>query len=432
MKNKLNKPIGFNIAGRLPFYYGWMMVPMAVIAQAVTGVGQTYGVSVFNPSLLETLGISLSALTGAYMFGTLFASLPQAYIGSLMDRFGIRWVMTVVIILLGGACLFFSTVNSLWTLLLGFFLLRLLGQGGLSLLAGNIPAMWFREKLGLVTGIVSGGFSISMAVIPALFLVLINRLGWRAAYARLGVLVWIIMLPLLALIFRNKPDEVNQRIDGAIESDGAVDGEERFGLNSMDLKTARKTPAFWILLINISLWAMVVTAIFFNLLPIFDSQGVIPSVAASTYTTFAIASLITQIIAGPIADRGPLQYLLLVCMGSLGAGVFVLSLATSPWLAHSYAVLLGISTGLISLVGGTMFARYYGRKHLGKLRGTVITAQVASSSLGPFITGMIFDLTGSFQISLWIFLGLLIPAAVASLWAVKPSEEAQSGSKLTT
>jgi len=365
------------------------------------------------------------------MFGTLFAALPQAYIGSLMDRFGIRLVMTVVVILLGGACLFFSIVNSLWTLLLGFFLLRLLGQGGLSLLAGNIPAMWFREKLGLVTGIVSGGFSISMAITPAFFLVLINRLGWRAAYARLGVLVWIIMLPLLALIFRNKPEEVKQRIDGAIESDGAVDREDSFGQNSMDLKAARKTPAYWILLINVSLWAMVVTAIFFNLLTIFDSQGVIPSVATATYTTYAIAALITQVIAGPIADRGSLQYLLLVCMSSLGAGVLILSLATSPWLAHSYAVLLGISTGLISLVGGTMFARYYGRKHLGKLRGSVITAQVASSSLGPFITGMIFDLTGSFQISLWIFLGLLIPAAIASLWAVTPREETQSGSKIT-
>jgi len=432
MKSIKTPKIDTKLAQRLPFYYGWMMVPVTVLAQAVTGVGQTYGVSVFNPSLLETLGISLSALTGAYMFGTLFAALPQAYIGSLMDRFGIRRVMTVVVILLGGACLFFSMVNSLWTLLLGFFLLRLLGQGGLSLLAGNIPAMWFREKLGLVTGIVSGGFSISMAITPAFFLVLINRLGWRAAYARLGVLVWIIMLPLLALISRNKPEEVKQRIDGVIESDGAVDREDSFGQNSMDLKAARKTPAYWILLINVSLWAMVVTAIFFNLLSIFDSQGVFPSVAASTYTTYAIAALITQVIAGPIADRGSLQYLLLVCMSSLGAGVLILSLATSPWLAHSYAVLLGISTGLISLVGGTMFARYYGRKHLGKLRGSVITAQVASSSLGPFITGIIFDLTGSFQISLWIFLGLLIPAAIASLWAVKPREEAQFGTKLTT
>ncbi len=409
-----------NLIQRLPFYYGWLMVPVAVIAQAVTGVGQTYGVSVFNPSLLETLGISLSALTGAYMVGTLFASLPQAYIGSLMDRFGIRWVMTVVVILLGGACLFFSTVNSLWTLLLGFFLLRLLGQGGLSLLAGNIPAMWFREKLGMVTGIVSGGFSISMAVIPAFFLFLINRLGWRAAYARLGVLVWIIMLPVLIVVFRNNPGEIKQRIDGADETDGTASEGDTFGQNSFDLKAARKTPAFWILLINVSLWAMIVTAIFFNLFSIFDSQGITSSVAAATYTTYAAASLITQIVAGPIADRGSLQYLLLACMSALAAGVVVLTLATSPWLAHSYAVLLGISTGLISLVGGTMFARYYGRKHLGKLRGSVITAQVASSSMGPFITGIIFDQTGSFQISLWIFFGLLIPAAVASLWAVKP------------
>ncbi len=423
--NEIKIPkIDTNLIQRLPFYYGWLMVPVAVIAQFVTGVGQTYGVSVFNPSLLDTLGISLSALTGAYMVGTLFASLPQAFIGSLMDRFGIRWVMIAVVILLGGACLFFSTVNSLWTLLLGFFLLRLLGQGGLSLLAGNIPAMWFREKLGVVTGIVSGGFSISTAVIPAFFLFLINRLGWRAAYARLGLLVWIIMLPILIVIFRNNPGEIKQRIDGTDATDGITSEKDTFGQNSFDLKTARKTPAFWILLINVSLWAMIVTAIFFNLLSIFDSQGISSSVAAATYTTYAIASLITQIVAGPIADRGSLQYLLMVSMSTLAAGVVVLTLATSPWLAHSYAILLGISTGLISLVGGTMFARYFGRKHLGNLRGSVITAQVASSSMGPFITGIIYDQTGSFQISLWIFFGLLIPAAVASLWAVKPRSDA--------
>jgi len=70
---------GTGLAGRIPFYYGWLMVPVAVIAQAVTGVGQTYGVSVFNPSLLDSLGISLTALSGVYMVGTLLASLPQSF-----------------------------------------------------------------------------------------------------------------------------------------------------------------------------------------------------------------------------------------------------------------------------------------------------------------------------------------------------------------
>jgi MFS family permease len=123
---------------------------------------------------------------------------------------------------------------------------------------------------------------------------------------------------------------------------------------------------------------------------------------------------------GPVADRGSLQILLLVCMAMLAAGVGVLSIATSPWIAHMYAVLIGISTGLISLLGGTMFASYYGRVYLGQLRGGLLTAQVAASSLGPFITGLIYDLTGSFQISLWIFVGLLIPSALVSLKAIKP------------
>ena len=308
----------------LPFYYGWLMIFVTVIAQGVTGVGQTYGISVFNPSLLKSLDISLSVLTGTYMVGTLLASLPQTYIGSLMDRFGIRRVMIVVVLLLGAACIFFSNVNSLWTLLLGFFTLRLFGQGALSLLSGNIPAMWFREKLGTVTGIVSSGFSISMAIIPPFFLMLINRHGWRTAYSRLGYLVWIIMLPLLFLIFRNNPGEVNQRIDGAGKEDIDTRDEDSFGQRSLDLKTARKTPAYWIMMVNSALWTLVITAVFFNLLPIFNDLGISATIAAATYTTYAAASLITQLALGPLADRGPLQYLLFVSMLTFAVGVIVL------------------------------------------------------------------------------------------------------------
>jgi len=408
------------LASRLPFYYGWPMILVAIITQAVTGVGQTYGISVFNPSLLDSLGISLSILTGTYMVGTLAAALPQPYIGSLMDKFGIRSTTIVVGFLLGAACLFFSQVNSLVTLLAGFFFLRLLGQGGLSLLAGNIPAMWFNEKLGTVTGIVSSGFSVSMAVLPPFFLFLINRLGWRDAYAFLGLLVWLILVPLMLLVYRNQPADIGQVIDGGLGGTGESGKDPGNRAVSFSPEQARRTPAFWIALGNHALWAMIITAVFFNLLPIFDSLGVSPIVAAATYTTYAGASLLTQLALGPLANKGPLQILLLVCMGTLAVGIAVLSISTTAFVAHIYAVVIGISTGLISLVGGTLLPRYFGRKHLGKLRGAVMTAQVAGSSLGPFITGLIFDLTGSFQVSLWIFVAILIPSAVISLWAKKP------------
>lgn len=414
-----------SLVDRTPFYYGWVMVSVTVIAQSMTGVGQTYGVSVFNPSFRSSLQISLSQLTGAYMFGTLLAALPQPYIGSLMDRFGIRRTMTWVVVLLGLACVFISTAESLAALLIGFFLLRLLGQGALSMLSGNIPAMWFQKQLGTVTGLISSGVSASMAAVPPLFLFLINQFGWRTAYVLLGAGVWAVLLPVLGLVFRNHPGEIGQIMDGVPDNETERAVLEDDLARSLDLKDARRTPAYWITTLSAALWAMTVTAVFFNLLPILNSQGLSDAAAAATYTTYAAASIAAQLIAGPLADESPLQYLLAGCMGLMAVSVGVLSIASSTWLAHAYACLLGISTGLIAVLGGTLWPRYYGRKHLGKIRGSVITAQVAGSSVGPFITGVVFDWSGSYQLSLWVFLGLLLPAAVAAFWAVNPRREAR-------
>ena len=139
--------IPYLLARRLPFFYGWAMLPIAMLAQALTIPGQTVGVSVFNISFRETLNLSHTQLSGAYALGTLLASLPQAWIGSLMDRFGIRRVMAAVGVLLGLACIFVSQANSLAWLFLGFFGLRLFGQGALSLSASNSLGMWFRARL---------------------------------------------------------------------------------------------------------------------------------------------------------------------------------------------------------------------------------------------------------------------------------------------
>ena len=185
------------LARRLPFYYGWIMLPIAMLAAIATSPGQTYGVSIFNAYFREALGLSHSQLTGAYMFGTLLAALPQSYIGSLMDRFGIRRVMFVVVILFGLACVFMSQVISLLMLFVAFFFLRLLGQGALSLMANNTVAMWFQTKLGTVAGVMNAGVAGAIALTPPLFLLLINQFGWRGAYAILGGLVCLIMLPLL-------------------------------------------------------------------------------------------------------------------------------------------------------------------------------------------------------------------------------------------
>ena len=422
MKKTVNQPRSKSIAARLPFYYGWIIVLVVIISTVVSGVGQTFGISVFNPSISKSLGLNLTSLSGAYMAGTLLAALPQPFLGSLMDRFGIRRTMFGIVGLLGATCIFFSTINSLTSLLIGFFFLRLLGHGAFILFANNTPAMWFKKILGSATGIVSLGFPISIALVPAIFLYLNNQIGWRASYMRLGFLVWIIMLPILVFIFRDNPQEIGLKMERSpAGSNNQPKINQELEVN-FSVKEARRSPAYWIFIINMAIWSMVFAAVFFNLLSIFTSFGISDEVAVSTYTTFAVSSVIAQLSMGPVANRGPLQYLLLAGMSFLAVGIGLLSIASAPWIAHGYAVLFGISNGLISLVNGTLIPRYFGRAHIGKLHGLGMTVKIAATSVGPFITGLIYDLTGSFQISLWLFVIILIPAGIISLRATPPEK----------
>ena len=407
------------IARRIPFFYGWVMLSLAMIAMILTSPGQTYGVSAFNPSFREALNLSHSLLTGAYMLGTLLASIPQAYIGALMDRWGIRRTMTAVVILFGLACLFTSQVRNLPMLFFAFLCLRMFGQGALSLLASNTLAMWFHDRLGRVSGIMNVGTAAAVGLVPGLILSLINGIGWRWTYAALGIIVWVIMLPLLATLFRNQPEDVGQMPDGLptpkLESEILAENGRSF-----TLPAALHTRAYWITVCLTVAWSMIVTGITFNIIPLFESHGLTEEIAAASFATLATALAVSQIVGGYLADRLPLNWLACASAAGLTAGVLMLLPMQTVAQAHIFALFLGVGQGLLGAVQSTLWVRYYGRLHLGKIRGSVATASVAASSLGPFIMGATFDLFGSYNTSLWLFLALLLPLTFITPWATLP------------
>jgi MFS family permease len=122
-----------------------------------------------------------------------------------------------------------------------------------------------------------------------------------------------------------------------------------------------------------------------------------------------------------MADRLPLNWLACGSAAALTAGVLMLLPLQTVAQAHIFALLLGAGQGLLGAVQSTLWVRYYGRLHLGKIRGSIATASVAASSLGPFITGATFDLFGNYNTSLWLFLAILLPLIIAAPFATPPA-----------
>ena len=420
----LGNSVSDRLAARLPFYYGYVMIPVAMMIQISTSPGQTFAIAAFIPEIRQSLSLSDSQMSLAYMLGTFLAAFPLSTIGPLADRLGLRRLTILAVIALAAACCLAARVSGFATLLLAFFCLRFLGQGSLSLLSANSIAMWFRTRIGRVSAVMSIGGAIAFAWIPELISQSIAFRGWRETYQGISMVVLAIMLPVMLLLFRDRPEDLGQQVDGIdrerLDHRSSAADQHKYELEpEITFRDALRGRSFYILAITNCLWALAGTGIVFHLFTLCDDRG-IPEVAPDLFKTLGLSMLAMQLAGGVLADWVPLNRL-------LGIGTMLLALAM--WFAwsghtagelHCFASLFGGGQGLVLAVGTAVWVRYYGRTHLGSIRGSVWTLTVAGSGCGPLVMGVIRDRYHDFDPAIGIFFVAMCCLALVAWWATPP------------
>lgn len=419
------------LARQLPFYYGYVMMPVAMLIQVCTSPGQTFAISAFTPAIRQSLALSDTQLSFAYMLGTLCAALPLSFIGPASDRWGLRRVTFFAVVSLAAACYFASTVSGFYTLLMAFFLLRFLGQGALTLLSSNAIAMWFRSRIGRVSALMSVGMAVAFAWVPTWIDDSISAIGWRETYQGIAAIVLVTMLPLLLMLFRDRPEDLGQSVDGVQAEPLALDLDDnrpasQFAVETaLTLREAMRTRAFYILGAASALWAMAGTGIVFFLFTLCADRGLPDGLPADLFKSFGLSMLVMQLLGGVLSDFLPLNRLLGVGMSMLCLGTAVLWWAVEVMPMHLFTALFGAGQGLLIAVSAVAWVRYYGRDHLGSIRGTIWCLTVAGSGCGPLVMGMTRDATGSFDVAIVAFLFAMLPLACAA-WLATPPDRASA------
>lgn len=410
------------VAKRLPVFYGYVMLPLAMLMQIGTSPGQTFAVSAFTPALLESLQLSESRLALAYMLGTMLAAVPLSVVGPISDRIGLRWTSLAVVVALSATCYFTSTVTGFVGLFIAFFLLRFLGQGSLTLLSNNTTAMWFRGRIGRVSAIISIGTAAAFAWLPQWLSESINAYGWRWTYQAIAVLVFVGLVPAMLLFYRNRPEDMGQFLDGVrMDRDQDDDAAETLSTNevSLTLREALRTFSFYVVGLTSAVWAMIGTGVVFYLFTLCQDRGFADGTAGDLFKTFGLCMLVMQFTGSIAADYVRLNRLLGSGAIMLAGGLVTLWVAQTSSAMHLFSALFGGGQGLLIAVSSVLWVRYYGREHLGSIRGWVWCATVAGSGCGPLIMGQIKDHYQSYDPAILIFLVLLLPLAIAS-WFVRP------------
>ncbi len=434
-KNNLTyKPV------KTPLYYGWVIVFIAGLGVFFSGPGQTYSVSMFIDSYIIEFGWSRSFVSSLYSIGTLLAGMILPMVGRLVDRLGSRVMVTALAAVFGLVCLFMSIVGSPLMLFIGFFLVRLLGQGSMTLTSSTLVPQWFVKKRGRALSLMALGGTLGSAGIPLINTWLIRAYDWRLGWQVWGLLLLLIMVPAAWLLIRNRPEDLGLRPDNATDNkvnDSAVLLSAPISLlssaaeedDAWTLRGAMRTRTFWLLMFCATIPSAINTGLTFHLASIMHGTGfdldIAPVMAAVVLSTVAIVQLPFNFVAGFLADKYKVHYLMAIAFfGQLLSLVFLLNVRSTS-LAISFGVLWGILTGFYFINSGVVWPNYYGRKYLGSIRGMAMTAMVIGSAFGPLPFGFAYDLFGGYREIL--LLSMLFPVlgiAAALLSPPPPTNKA--------
>ena len=192
------------------------MLVVALVGNFCSGPGQTFTISVFIDPLIEEFGLSRAAISGAYGTGTMIGALGLSFVGLLIDRHGSRLVLACAGFMLGVTCLLFPLAGGLVGLYLLFTAQRFFGQGSIPLVCNNLVSQWFQRRRGLALSSLGLGSSLSFAVFPPLVYASVAAWGWQWTFVGLGVFVWVVLVPLAAILVVNKPEELGLEPEAAL------------------------------------------------------------------------------------------------------------------------------------------------------------------------------------------------------------------------
>lgn len=431
-------------------YYGWVIVLVSMVALAATSPGQSYLIGKFNQAIEADLGISETTLTAVYGFATLAAAGLLPVVGILSDRWGPRRIMGLAALGLGAGCVLIGFTHGPIALGCCYFLLRFAGQGALGLSASHSTAMWFEKRLGTVTGFKSFAMPIAILALAPLTTWLIREMGWRLAYPILGIGVWVVVLPLVFFLHRNRPEEIGQVIDGEYmyrrrpTADGASHPESEStteaDANPMALQRESQSPvatalhqdeprytraesmrtlAYWLIAAAMTLNGVVGTVFVFLLDEMAEARGLPPRSADALLSVLAIGMGVSAPLSGILTDRVRPRWLLSSGSALLGLACANFALAESLLVAQFAMIWLAMSQSLVQISGGTLMARFFGRPHHGAIRSSVTFLVVIGTALGPFLASWSAQYM-TYAGALMVFAALAMGLAVAGLRLNRP------------
>lgn len=409
------------VSGRLPFFYGWVVLACLCCAGFSRQGGATATFSVFVEPLTREFGWSRTAVSGAASLGGLLAALLSPLIGPLLDRHGSRAALCLAILGTGAATLLLSLTPSLAVFYLLFCIARLNWASPFELGIYSTLNNWFVARRPLANSVAMVAQMAGLVAMPLVAQLAMRSHGWRAGWIAVGAAVLIVgFLPVWLFLVR-RPEDLGLSPDGAEAAPAARRSTRAPHVETtFSRRQAVRTGAFWLLLGYTVLVYPVQAGVSLHQAANLIEHGVSPTLAASIVSLFSLASGIASALCGLMPRALPVRYPMALGGVFLTLGCAAMIDIASPLQGAVAGALFGLGIGVMLTLLPVAWADYFGRTNYAAIRGLALSAQVLAQAAGPLASGALHDWTGGYRLSLECFTALSLLSILAALAARRP------------
>lgn len=378
----------------------------------LSSFGQTFFISIFGGEIRETYGLSNGDWGLIYMVGTGASALVMVFAGGLADRFRVRSLGIVVVLLLASACLFmaFNSVAALLPFVI--FALRFTGQGMTSHVAAVAMARWFVATRGRALAVAAFGFMFGEATLPLTMVWLKTMIEWRTlwvGFAGFCVLACFILYRLLRL------ERTPQAMAETTQSTGM------FGKHWTRAEALRH-PLFWAMVPAVMSFSGFGTAFWFHQVHFAEVKGWSHLALVSVFPLGTLALSLSTVGYGWAIDRfGAVRLLPIYLIPYVIAFILHWYAPSLGWTALA-VVLMGIAGGGQATLLNACWAEFYGTKNIGSIKSAAAALMVLGSAIGPGLSGWLIDQGVGFEVQQ---LGYAALFACAALILIIPTRRAR-------
>lgn len=409
-------------------FYGWVVVwslsAVAGVVMSMAGANMGFFLKPMRQDL-DFAQVDFGWMNTARLLG---GAATATVLGRLIDRFGPRYLIAIIGVLIAILMVLMSRVTEPWQAVTIFAMIGALGfQGGGQILTTITPAKWFIRERARAMAYVYLGIPISIVFAFPLTQYLIDRYGWQDAWAILGIGGGLILLPVSLLLLRRQPEDMGLLPDGTGRMAASPVGAQGEGTpprvideHHFTRAEAVRTPAFWglTLAFGIQMFSMATISVF--RIPHFQDQGISDTMVAWLGPVDGITAVVIALGMGALVSRFGARRMATAGFLLLAANNVLMVLTSEPIVMFISSAAWGFSLAILGVMQNTLWADFFGRRNLGAIRGFSFMAILGFSAVGAPLTGLVGDVVNTLAPVWWASAAALAVSALVITLTPRP------------